>query len=245
MLNTRFSAAGAAALLVLGLAAGSAAAQTATDETPGKPLQLLKIVEQPNRLKSKLHRHPKTAAVKGPRTHIAKLEHKRPHAHGPVQTAAAPTPAGALPAPNSTAPMSFAAAEPAPAPQLAPTPSAPFPSELVVGGQTVQVASPNAVNDIDLAANDKDAQGTAATPSGATASLAAAGSAAASTVSASDGAEPTAKSDSMNAAAAEPPVNPVGSTSWLLQVFAALGGAVAAGSVAWFLIGSAPQRTYG
>ena len=37
----------------------------------------------------------------------------------------------------------------------------------------------------------------------------------------------------------------VGSTSWILQVMAALGGAVAAGSVAWFLIGAAPQRTYG
>ena len=37
----------------------------------------------------------------------------------------------------------------------------------------------------------------------------------------------------------------VGSTSWIMQVLAALGGAVAAGSVAWFLIGSTPQRTYG
>jgi hypothetical protein len=46
-------------------------------------------------------------------------------------------------------------------------------------------------------------------------------------------------------ATAQPQGGEVGSTSWILQVMAALGGAVAAGSVAWFLIGAAPQRTYG
>lgn len=40
-------------------------------------------------------------------------------------------------------------------------------------------------------------------------------------------------------------VSRVGSASWIAQVLAALGGAVAAGSVAWFLIGSGPLRTYG
>jgi hypothetical protein len=37
----------------------------------------------------------------------------------------------------------------------------------------------------------------------------------------------------------------VGSAGWTAQVMAALGGAVAAGAVAWFLIGAGPQRTYG
>jgi hypothetical protein len=37
----------------------------------------------------------------------------------------------------------------------------------------------------------------------------------------------------------------VGSASWIAQVLAALGGAVAAGAVAWFLIGAGPLRTYG
>ncbi len=37
--------------------------------------------------------------------------------------------------------------------------------------------------------------------------------------------------------------SPISKTSWYLETFAALGGAVAAGSIAWFLIG-APQRTY-
>jgi len=232
MPNIRFIAAGAVVLLVSGLAAGSAAAQTATGDTPGKPLQLLKIVEQPNKLRTKPHAHAKAAAVKVPKTHIARAGHKRPRL--PAQTMAVAAPTNVSPAAGSVVPMNFAAAEPAPAPQLAPTSSTPFPSELVVGGQTVQVASPNAVNDIDLAASDKDAQGSAAAPSGA-----------AGTVLAANATEPTTKSDAISSVSVPPPGSPVGSTSWLLQVFAALGGAVAAGSVAWFLIGSAPQRTYG
>jgi hypothetical protein len=39
--------------------------------------------------------------------------------------------------------------------------------------------------------------------------------------------------------------DPVGSASWIAQVLAALGGAVTAGAVAWFLIGGGPARTYG
>ena len=34
----------------------------------------------------------------------------------------------------------------------------------------------------------------------------------------------------------------IGSASWIMQIMAALGGAVAAGSAAWFLIGSASPR---
>jgi|SRR5271169_706068 len=37
----------------------------------------------------------------------------------------------------------------------------------------------------------------------------------------------------------------IGSASWITQVLAALGGAIAAGAVAWFLIGAGPVRTYG
>ena len=37
----------------------------------------------------------------------------------------------------------------------------------------------------------------------------------------------------------------VGSASWIAQVLAALGGAIAAGVVAWFLLGTGPQRMYG
>jgi hypothetical protein len=37
----------------------------------------------------------------------------------------------------------------------------------------------------------------------------------------------------------------VGSPGWIAQVMAALAGAVAAGAIAWFLIGAGPRRVYG
>jgi hypothetical protein len=46
-------------------------------------------------------------------------------------------------------------------------------------------------------------------------------------------------------AAAEPRnPNPVGSTIWIAHVLAALGGAIAAGAVAWVLINPLPVRSY-
>ena len=85
----------------------------------------------------------------------------------------------------------------------------------MVGGQTVQVVSPGGANDMDLAA-DTSAVATA---------------------------EPAKQS--LFAAQAPFSSLPLGSATWIAQVLAAIGGAVAAGSVAWFLIGYAPQRSYG
>ena len=103
----------------------------------------------------------------------------------------------------------------------------------------MQVASPDDVNALDLAADDQDAAGAkAATPSdvadpdpepAAQAMVAA----------------PEPAAQAMVATPAPQDASPIGSASWIAQVLAALGGAVAAGSVAWFLIGSGPQRTYG
>jgi hypothetical protein len=108
---------------------------------------------------------------------------------------------------------------------LQPGPAIAPPSELVIDGQTVRVASPDDANEIDLATNEQGAL-PAAAPAVKAAST--------------ETAAPADKSDS--AAAAVSQTSKVGSTSWLMQVMAALGAAVAAGSVAWFLIGSAPQR---
>jgi hypothetical protein len=96
----------------------------------------------------------------------------------------------------------------------------------VIDGQTVRVASPDDANEIDLAIE----QG--ALPAAAPAVKAAN----------TETAAPADKSDSAAAAVSQTPSSKVGSASWLMQVMAALGAAVAAGSVAWFLIGSAPQR---
>jgi hypothetical protein len=99
------------------------------------------------------------------------------------------------------------------------------PSEVVVGGQTVQIASPDKPNAIDLAADRPDA-----------------------------GENRAAQSDFPQAAPATPATaialpghdtSKVGSESWFAKILAALGGAIATGSAAWFLIGSTAPRRYG
>jgi len=217
MLGIRIAAAGACILLLSGLTIVGAAAQTAASSTatPGKPLQLLKIFQQSSKAKAKPHvkvvakssakRAVRIAAGRKTHTHIAAAQRQRLRA--PEQVASAPPSENSWPAVNSAVPADVAFAPPALQPTAAPT--EPAPSQFVVAGQTVQLASPDNVNEIDLTAE----------------------------------AEP--KSDSMNAVPPPQQGSDVGSTSWIMQVLAALGGAVAAGSVAWFLIGSTPQRTYG
>jgi hypothetical protein len=105
----------------------------------------------------------------------------------------------------------------------------PEPSELVVGDETVQVQSSDRISPIDLAADKQDA----------TAPKSALQSDIAATQPAG---QPPARAMVMKP---DRPASDVGSASWIAQVLAALGGAVAAGSVAWFLIGSATLRQYG
>jgi hypothetical protein len=223
-------------LFVSGTAGGSAMAQTATDRTPGKPLQLLKIDKHSKPAPKPLA---KSAAKSSHKSRLAAKTRTNPHRlaalakrpHLPVQTAAAPSSADIPPPINSAPPADVAAAEPAPLP--ASPSAAQTPSEVVVAGQTVQVTSPSDVNEIDLAANDHVVETTDAAPAIASASPL------------REGADAAPKADSLTAAPGQPQQSKVGSTSWLLQVMAALGGAVTAGSLAWFLIGSTPQRTYG
>lgn len=249
MLRIRIVATGAlfsALLLAAGLTAGRAVAQTASSPAAGSPLQLLKTAEQPNDAPNAKH-HARSvaksmvAARKEPRhRHRLRIAAKRRHAAPQVAETAPPPPAASAPADargsasvwpavNTAQPIGVATVQPAPAP--ASTPTDPPPGELVGGGQKVKVASPGEVNDIDLAAGDKAAQASDAAPAVAAPAIA-------------ETAAVAQKSDSMKATPA-PQGSPIGSTSWLLQVLAALGGAVTAGSVAWFLIGGAPQRTYG
>ena len=263
MLSIRIVAAGAClsiVLLVSGMATGRAMAQSATDATPGKPLQLLKIVEHSNKTNGKLHRKllarssakraVRVAAKRKTHRHIAAAERK--HRHWSAEAAStAPTERvrpTANPAAGTETPVTTAAAAPPsvatptePAPNQVPSqgPSqalSPASREVVVAGQTVQVASPNDINAIDLAANDHAAQTNDAAPP----------SAAANTPpSLREVGNTEQKSNSVTAALSRKSKSAVGSTSWILQVLAALGGAVTAGSLAWFLIGSTPQRTYG
>ena len=102
------------------------------------------------------------------------------------------------------------------------------PSELVIDGEAVRVASPDDANDIDLAANAHSPP--ASDPS-----------AAAATVVRAVGTETIAPADNSNSGAAavsQTPSSSIGTMAWLLRVIAALSGAVAIGWIAWFLIGS-------
>ena len=258
MSSIRIAAAGAAMLLLSGLTASGATAQTATDQAPGGPLQLLhwlRVGSQTNKPTTKPHA--KTAERKTVRTAAAFTKHRRIR----MATAEATLPATTWPAVNPDAPpeTTITTTTLAPATQPALRPGVPVPNELVVAGQTVQLASPDEVNELDIAANDTQASASDVSP--------------ADTLSLPrtqyEVAEATSKSDSLLAAPQQPSAsqannqvnnqvssqvssqasnhsgNQVGTASWIAQVLAALGGAVAAGSAAWFLIGVTPQRTYG
>jgi hypothetical protein len=140
---------------------------------------------------------------------------------------------------------------PAPPPQSNPAVAAPK-NELVVDGQTVQVRSPNEANELDLAANEPSA--TSSAPASEPA-LSRGGAPlynlAATAPPGENDAAPAASTapPAIAAPALEPapagaakPKSAIGSAFWFMQIMAALGGAAAAGSAAWFLIGSASPR---
>jgi hypothetical protein len=248
MLSLRGVTTGAVVLFISGVAISVAVAQTATTDAPGKPLQLLRIIEAParpkavahNRIHAALHR---ATAMRNLKRHTVVAEAKVEQSEPTVQDASPP--GVSVEDADTAPPTTFAAADPAPAP------SAPAIGTLVVGNQLVGVASQADVNALDLAA---DKTGTAsangspanATPVDAAPSNKAAALSAPAVAVVSD---TTSKADFFKVAAATPVSQAaalaVGSPGWIAQVMAALAGAVAAGTIAWFLIGSAPQRTYG
>ena len=214
-------------LFICGLFGGQAAAQTASTEPVGKPIQLLQLTH-PGKPEAKPHE--RSAAKHTSKSHLAakkpaspKLASKEstsngaPHVTAAVAAAAAPQ---APPAPTSetawpaAAQASVAESVAAVPATLQPGPAIAPPSELVIDGQTVRVASPDDANEIDLAIE----QG--ALPAAAPAVKAAN----------TETAAPADKSDSAAAAVSQTPSSKVGSASWLMQVMAALGAAVAAGS---------------
>jgi hypothetical protein len=215
-------------VITAALAVGGASAQTVTNTTPGKPIPLLQIAAQSDKTKTKAHVK-SLAAKRTTKTH--RILAARKHSHRPTQTAAAAAPVAAIapasvwPASALAAPTEVASTESAPPPTPAQALTEPAPSELVVAGRAVRIASPDDVNEIDLAAKDADAAVSLAAPS--------------------ETVETEPQSHPAEAETAQPAASAVGSASWIAQVLAALGGAVAAGSVAWFLIGSTPHRMYG
>jgi hypothetical protein len=213
----RIATAGAALLL---LTAGSAIAQPTSPAT-GKPITLLNILTLPDKTKIKPHSHRLVASTW--KTHVAAV-HQRPRHLAAVAMAATARP-DVWPSPEPIEATRVAAADSEQ--QGTANVAEAAPNELVVGGRAIQVVSPDDANEIDLAADTAEVPPTKG-PRGDFAYGVRA-------------VEPSA--ETAVAAPAKAP-NPVGTSAWVAQLLAAVGGAMAAASVAWFLIGSAPQRRY-
>ncbi len=240
MLRIRIVMAAAVAAIVGSalLTAQSATAQTS--EQPGKPLALLAGLNPPHQKKTtdranrtvvhaktvrKTAAH-QTAAHKTttritriPAVKIAQALAAKEATDAPPSNA---LPENAWPSPEQPVPSEASAAA-APAPDTAAVADDPPLSEMVVNSQTEPIAAPDAVN--DRAAGDRNAGASTAAPS-------------------DNASAQTAATPAFDASVHED-ASPVGSPSWIAQVLALLGGAIAAGAAAWFLIGAGPQRTYG
>lgn len=240
MLRIRIVSASMIAAVAVALSLNAAAAQSG--DTAGQPLALLAGLHPPHTAKADTHAKPAHRKVaRFERKHSGKRSHAVAAAEPAAPAAPAPTPFpnNAWPTTPQSAPDNTVAAEP-PAtstpvvatpvvPTIQPGPPAPpaaqtassavtdaTPSTIVMNGQTVEIASPDYLNAIDRAAEDN--RDTPATM-------------------------PTVQT--LLATPVRDDASPVGSASWIAQVLAALGGAVAAGVTAWFLIGPDPQRMFG
>jgi hypothetical protein len=229
MVCLRIIAASAALLIGIGAAAAETGAESAPGGVPGKPISLTPPAQSATAT-TKKPPHIKSAAKVVKKTE--KPAHRKFAAARPVHvavhdTAASASP-GAWPAVSS---MPAADAAPGTAPAMEPAaPASAFPAnpptdaqlrEMVINGQTVGISPADDVNELDLAAA-KTADASAAAKAGAN--------------------SPT---QTVAAASASDDGSPMSDRSWYMETFAALGGALAAGAIAWFLIGSAPHRMYG
>ncbi len=183
-------------------------------------------------------------------TKLAAQQPPAPAAEPPQATVPATTPAFANVWPDHAG-GAAAAGLIAPAPQNLPAPEAQGPGQVTVDGQTVEIDSADDMNELDVAADQKiDDAGAAAKPQSAAPADPAPGPAA----DADSQAMSQAKSQAMSAAADPTPsaqalivhhdASRLGSASWIAEMLAALGGAVAAGIVAWFLVGPMRRQSY-
>jgi hypothetical protein len=244
MLRIRIITAGAivpAFLIISGMTVGSAMAETAANGTPGQPIQLLPIAQQ---VKAAARSEAKSVAKSSIKSRIALWRKTKSHASVAAARArhhATPQLADADPASHSASPTTPTAAPAdvptisAAAPQREAAPPEPAPPGApIAGDHAAQVTTHKAVNE-RLAAPDADVSVNATSPT----------VAAEQAPSMRDVADITPKSDSANVAVGQRQSSEFGSVSWILQVLGALGGAVIAGAVAWFLIGRSPQQIYG
>jgi hypothetical protein len=200
---------------LLVLTAGSTIAQP-TGTATSKPISILKILAPSDNAKIKPHGH--RLGMPTWRTPAAATHQRTRHLLAVAPAAAAQADIWATP--EAATATQVASDEPEQQGAVVAAESAP--SALVVGGRAVQVVSPDDANEIDMAADAPEV----AASKGPRSDIAAAQPPEAETV------------------AVARPASPAGTSAWVAQLLAAIGGAMAAASVAWFLIGSAPQRTY-
>jgi hypothetical protein len=212
----RIATAGAALLV---LTAGSTIAQP-TGTATSKPISILKILGPSDNAKIKPHGH--RLGMPTWRTHAFAAHQKTRHVLAVAPAAAAQADIWADP----EAARATQVASDEPEQQGAAVAAESAPSALLVGGRAVRVVSPDDANEIDLAADAPEV----AASKGPRSDIAAAQ-------------PPEAEAETVAVAPAREP-SAAGTSAWVAQLLAAIGGAMAAASVAWFLIGSAPQRTY-
>jgi hypothetical protein len=242
MLRIRIVCAAAGAAIAVILAAGAATAQSATTSQAGQPLALLAGLSPPHATTTAVHTRTATRTSKkiaakkfAKRTRLARksrpvIATTEPD-DAPVQTTSFELPATPGPLTDAALPADAAAAMPPPK-AATPPHEALVVNTLVVDGETVQVASPDEINAIDLAADEDNAPATLSDR-------------AAAALAKQADAVPAKQTVFAAAIHRDADQSAIGSASWIAQVLAALGGAVAAGAVAWFLIGGGPQRMFG
>jgi hypothetical protein len=200
--------------LLLATEVSSVLAQTASPTS--KPIVLLRIVEQSKaRTTAKpVARHKFASQSRIRRYSRLPRRHHLVQAHASEEVGPAADAPAVLPA--SLQPLAPPAAE-----QL---------EKFVVGGNALQVVSSAEVNELDLPTNNSLLESNGAPPSSVT-----------------EDNPPmreiadAAKSDFANVTVRQEWGADAGSASWILQMLAALAGAVTAGAVAWFLIGRRPE----
>lgn len=240
MLTIRLITAGA----VLVMAVGAAAAQST--DTAGRPFSLFQVLSPPPATTETTTTTTTTETTTTALSPHARVAHKRvvrhwakkSHEHDSAEQTETTEPKPPEQTGQDAAAASEVAAPPAasvwtdggatPLPGVATNATAPtvIPavdqnlSAVVVGGHTVQVATPDEFNAIDLAASHEPALQAAADTS-------------------------TAPAASPSAAALAQPDGHARDV-WYEELLATLGGALAAGVVAWFLVaGGSHQRMYG
>jgi hypothetical protein len=248
MARSRSAVMGASCLLVLAATAGSAAAQTAT----GAPLPLLQIDHARTAAHARHRAAPRIARTtsrdRTDHRHIA----RRVHAKTRVADAAHDLPAPPATPPQTTPPQTgphngsqTVWSAPAVAGNVGAPAASPDNGAAAVTTEQVVDTSPNGI-----------LNGSHTVP----AAMPAPPPAPVTPVASAPSAQPAATSPSPPvkvASAAAPKLaahamlfrpsspSPIGSARWIAQLLAALGGAIAAGAVAWLLIRPKPERMYG